>query len=177
VQWPAECTSRQEPKSTGGDVQEGLSGRGGRCGSRATHPDPGQSASVFAHRLGVLTLVRAGWAGSFRAGTTSVMAITDTARRASEQHLGERLALAGPQDELKELADTLTPCSIVSIWIHDPAKLCGQRFPRAAYPLTIMRTALEVTLAKPATRRSRFALCPPRSGGRSIRLRRPLTRC
>ena len=28
------------------------------------------------------------------------------ARRASEQHLGERLALTGASDELKELADT-----------------------------------------------------------------------
>jgi len=35
-----------------------------------------------------------------------VRTITETARRASEQHLGERLALTGPRDELKELADT-----------------------------------------------------------------------
>src|SRR5262249_56264787 len=35
-----------------------------------------------------------------------VRAITETARRASDQHLGERLALTGARDELKELADT-----------------------------------------------------------------------
>ena len=35
-----------------------------------------------------------------------VHAITAAARRASEENLGERIALSGPDDELKELADT-----------------------------------------------------------------------
>ncbi len=57
--------------------------------------------------LAVMT-VASGGLGWFMSGRVlrPVRAITETARRASEQHLGERLALTGPRDELKELADT-----------------------------------------------------------------------
>jgi signal transduction histidine kinase len=57
--------------------------------------------------LGVMT-VASGGLGWFMAGRVlrPVRVITETARRASEQHLGERLALTGATDELKELADT-----------------------------------------------------------------------
>ncbi len=57
--------------------------------------------------LGALTLT-SGALGWFVSGRVlrPIRSMTDTARRASEQHLGERLALAGPRDELKELADT-----------------------------------------------------------------------
>ena len=57
--------------------------------------------------LGVMT-VASGGLGWYVSGRVlrPVRAITETARRASDQHLGERLALTGAQDELKELADT-----------------------------------------------------------------------
>ena len=57
--------------------------------------------------LGLIT-VASGGLGWFMSGRMlrPVRVITETARRASEQHLGERLALPGPRDELKELADT-----------------------------------------------------------------------
>src|SRR5262249_16724477 len=56
--------------------------------------------------LGAMTIVSAG-AGWVVAGRVlrPVRVITGTARRASEQHLGERIALSGARDELKELAD------------------------------------------------------------------------
>src|SRR5450755_1896083 len=57
--------------------------------------------------LGVVAVVSA-WLGWIVAGRAlrPVHAITAAARAASEENLGERIALAGPDDELKELADT-----------------------------------------------------------------------
>ena len=80
-----------------------------------------------------------------------VREITATARRASEQHLGERLALAGPRDELKELADTFDDM----LERLDAAFATQRRFVANAShelrtPLTVMRTAIDVTLAKPS---------------------------
>jgi signal transduction histidine kinase len=79
-----------------------------------------------------------------------VHAITAAARRASEEHLGERLALGGPRDELRELADTFD-----DLLARLDAAFVGQRrfVANASHelrtPLTVMRTAIDVTLAKP----------------------------
>ena len=79
-----------------------------------------------------------------------VHAITAAARRASEENLGERIALTGPEDELKELADTFD-AMLVRL---DAAFASQRRFVANAShelrtPLTVMRTAIDVTLAKP----------------------------
>jgi signal transduction histidine kinase len=101
--------------------------------------------------LGIATLASAGlgWLVSGRV-LRPVRSITDTARRASELQLGERLALAGPDDELKELADTFD----LMLERLDAAFASQKRFvANAAHelrtPLTAMRTAIEVTLTKP----------------------------
>jgi signal transduction histidine kinase len=90
-----------------------------------------------------------GWLVAGRA-LRPVHAITDAARRASEENLGERLALAGPPDELKELADTYD----AMLARLDAAFASQRRFVANAShelrtPLTVMRTAIDVTLAKP----------------------------
>jgi signal transduction histidine kinase len=102
--------------------------------------------------LGLLT-VASGGLGWFMSGRVlrPVRVITETARRASEQHLGERLALTGATDELKELADTFD----AMLERLDTAFATQRRFVADAShelrtPLTVMRTAIDVTLAKPS---------------------------
>jgi signal transduction histidine kinase len=90
-----------------------------------------------------------GWVVAGRA-LRPVHAITAAARRASEENLGERIALAGPPDELKELADTFD----AMLARLDAAFASQHRFVANAShelrtPLTVMRTAIDVTLAKP----------------------------
>jgi signal transduction histidine kinase len=101
--------------------------------------------------LGVVGLASAGlgWLMAGRA-LKPVRAITAAARKASEHQLGERVALSGPEDELKELADTFDQM----LDRLDAAFASQRRFVSDAShelrtPLTVMQTAIDVTLAKP----------------------------
>src|SRR5579875_144766 len=76
--------------------------------------------------------------------------ITATARRVSGENLGERIALQGPEDELKELADTFDGM----LGRLDSAFASQKHFVANAShelrtPLAIMRTEIDVTLADP----------------------------
>jgi signal transduction histidine kinase len=76
--------------------------------------------------------------------------LTAAARAASEQDLSQRIGLRGPRDELRELADTFD----AMLERLDRAFTSQRQFIANAShelrtPLTVMRTAIDVVLAKP----------------------------
>ena len=104
---------------------------------------------IFA--LGGMTIVSvvAGWLLAGRA-LRPLREITATARRVSGENLGERIALKGPADELKELADTFDGM----LARLDGAFASQRHFVANAShelrtPLAIMRTEVDVSLADP----------------------------
>jgi signal transduction histidine kinase len=101
--------------------------------------------------LGVMTMIAVG-TGWWLAGRAlrPLREITATARRVSGENLGERIALAGPADELKELADTFD----LMLERLDAAFGSQRHFVANAShelrtPLAIMRTEVDVALADP----------------------------
>ena len=102
--------------------------------------------------LGLLTLASAGL-GWLMAGRVlrPVREITGAARRASEEHLGERINLVGPEDELKELADTFDAMlDRLDLAFAAQRQFVANASHELRTPLTSMRTAIDVVLAKPA---------------------------
>lgn len=105
--------------------------------------------AIVAAVLVVAGAIILGWLAAGRA-LRPVRSITEAALHASELRLGQRLALSGPEDELKALGDTFD----LMLERLDAAFTSQKRFvANAAHelrtPLTAMRTAIEVTLAKP----------------------------
>ena len=107
-------------------------------------------ASAIALAVFVVAAAAFGWLLAGRV-LRPLSTITAAARRISASSLHERLALPGPDDELKELADTLD-----SLFARLEASFGAQRrfAANASHelrtPLTRERTLLQVTLADPA---------------------------
>jgi signal transduction histidine kinase len=96
-----------------------------------------------------LLAAAAGWIVAGRI-LAPVHRLTAAARAASEQNLSQRIALQGPRHELRELADTFD----MMLERLDRAFTSQRQFIANAShelrtPLTVMRTAIDVVLAKP----------------------------
>jgi signal transduction histidine kinase len=105
--------------------------------------------SLLALAGAALLAAAAGWIAAGRI-LRPVHRLTAAARAASEQNLSQRIALQGPRDELRELADTFD----AMLGRLDRAFTSQRQFIANAShelrtPLTVMRTAIDVVLAKP----------------------------
>jgi signal transduction histidine kinase len=101
--------------------------------------------------LAGLSIVSAGL-GWWMAGRVlrPVHDITEAAQRASERHLGERINMGGPEDELKELADTFDAMlERLDLAFAVQRQFVANASHELRTPLTSMRTAIDVVLAKP----------------------------
>ncbi len=106
-------------------------------------------ASLIALGIMVAVSVLVGWIFAGRS-LRPLRLITATARRISEDSLHERLAFAGPDDELKDLADTFDGL----LERLESAFTAQRRFVANAShelrtPLATMRASLDVAMAKP----------------------------
>jgi signal transduction histidine kinase len=150
---PAKTSITTKPPPSVLELCKTLFSAGAASGSQAQRSDALRNLLVISLAgLGLMT-VASGGLGWYVSGRVlrPVQRITETARRASEQHLGERLNLEGAKDELKELADTFDDM----LERLDAAFAAQRRFVANAShelrtPLTVMRTAIDVTLAKPS---------------------------
>ena len=117
-----------------------------------------QRSAALAHLLtySLLTLAgiallaaAAGWIVAGRI-LRPVHRLTAAARGASEKNLSRRIALQGPRDELRELADTFdTMLERLDRAFTSQRQFIANASHELRTPLTVMRTAMDVVLAKP----------------------------
>jgi signal transduction histidine kinase len=101
--------------------------------------------------LGGVTVIAAG-AGWYAAGRVlrPVRQLTIAARSASEHNLSGRLAMQGPRDELRELADTFDDMlERLEQAFSSQRQFIANASHELRTPLTVMRTSIDVVLAKP----------------------------
>ncbi|MFC7304344.1 sensor histidine kinase [Streptomyces monticola] len=138
--------------------------------ARFRFPDPGEQREAMLQQLltqSVLALalmsavsVVLGWLMAGRV-LRPVRTMSDKARRISDRNLHERLGIQGPDDELKDLGDTID--ALLSRL--DAAFAAQKHFVANAShelrtPLTLQRAMLEVALADPAAdEKSLRAVC------------------
>jgi signal transduction histidine kinase len=109
--------------------------------------------------LAVVTLLAtvAGWLVASRI-LRPVHRLTEAARAASEQNLSQRISLQGPRDELRELADTFdTMLERLDRAFTSQRQFIANASHELRTPLTVMRTAMDVVLAKPEPTRQELA--------------------
>jgi len=76
--------------------------------------------------------------------------VTSAAQRASQEHLDERIDLDGPNDELKELADTFDDMlNRLDLAFVSQRRFVANASHELRTPLTAMRTLIDVAMAKP----------------------------
>ena len=122
--------------------------------------------AAFALAIMAVVSLLFGWlvAGRFLA---PVRAITDAARRISASSLDERLALDGPGDDLKELADTIDGLlARLERSFEAERRFAASASHELRTPLATMRVWLDVAVAKPEP--------PPQIVGLADRIRTEL---
>jgi signal transduction histidine kinase len=97
----------------------------------------------------LIVAVAIGWAMAGRV-LAPLARITRTARRVSEERLEGRIALTGPDDELRELAETLNSMlDRLSDSFEAQRRFVANASHELRSPLTVIRSEAEVALANP----------------------------
>ena len=101
--------------------------------------------------LGVMAVLSVGFGWAIAGRVLGPLhRMTATARRLSEENLHERIALDGPDDELKELADTFDAMlGRLESAFDSQKRFVANASHELRTPLSIMRTEVDVTLADP----------------------------
>lgn len=133
-----------------------------KCGTLLSHSTAAAAAAQRAEMLQTLAVdasivlavltVAAGFAGWFVAGRIlrPVRRITEAARTAGEGDLTARLALGGPRDEIRELADTFDGMlDKLEAAFDAQRRFIANASHELRTPLTVIRTRVDVALAKP----------------------------
>jgi signal transduction histidine kinase len=106
--------------------------------------------SAFALAVMVVASMALGWLLAGRV-LRPLQVITAAARELSASNLHERLALAGPNDELRELGDTFDELlARLEASFESQRQFVANASHELRTPLTLERAILEVTLADPA---------------------------
>jgi signal transduction histidine kinase len=109
--------------------------------------------SAVALALMALVSVGLGWLAAGRA-LRPVQEITRTARLASDLSLHQRVNLRGPQDELKDLADTIDGMlERLETAFQGQKRFVANASHELRTPLSIMRTAVDVAVCSPGVSR------------------------
>ncbi len=107
--------------------------------------------------LGTVLAAGLGWAVSGRV-LRPLTAVTTAAQAASQENLDRRLALAGPPDELKQLADTFDAMlARLEAAFASQRRFVANASHELRTPLTEMRTLIDVTTARPAASAAQLA--------------------
>jgi signal transduction histidine kinase len=106
-----------------------------------------QYALAFAGVLLLATVI--GWAVAGRM-LAPLKRITGTARRVSDESLAERIPVGGPDDELRELSQTLNSMlDRLEASFESQQRFVANASHELRSPLTVIRTEAEVALANP----------------------------
>jgi signal transduction histidine kinase len=126
-------------------------------------------ASVIALAVMALLSVGFGWLIAGRA-LRPVREMTSAAQRISEDNLNERLAVAGPHDEVKELGDTIDGLlERLEVAFSAQRRFVANASHELRTPLATMRASIDVAMAKPEP-------APPATVALAARLRTELDR-
>jgi signal transduction histidine kinase len=151
---PDAQTGASHPSGGSGTAATQLAAAGQRCMALALHQQASDLHALLVYSgiaLAIMAVlsVALGWIVAGRV-LRPLRTMRMTTQRITEQNLHERLALAGPRDELKDLSDTIDDL----LGRLEEAFEAQRRFVANAShelrtPLTMMRTALDVTAGKP----------------------------
>jgi signal transduction histidine kinase len=148
----SQATAKGAPNSDAKTKCGALYANGVKAGATAQRSSTLEHLLIYSLlTLGGVTVLAAivGWVVAGRI-LRPVHQLTAAARAASEQNLSQRLALQGPRDELRELADTFDDMlARLDRAFTSQRQFIANASHELRTPLTVMRTTIDVVLAKP----------------------------